>query len=79
MCVCDVFEIYYNNIVIIAHYKRMGFVIIPKLNVSSREGINSHCRRVDLLLFTVLASSVSVDSICRRLGHRRFDVLLAIN
>ena len=36
----------------------MGFVIIPKPNVSSCEGINSH-RRIDLLLFIVLAQSVA--------------------
>ena len=36
----------------------MGYVIIPKPHVSSREGINSR-RRFELLLFGVLAQSVA--------------------
>ena len=36
----------------------MGYVIIPKPHFSSREGINSRCRRFYLLLFAVLAQSV---------------------
>ena len=44
--------------------------------LSSREGINSHCRRFDLLLFAVLAQS---DRSCRHSGCRRSDGLLAIN
>ena len=37
----------------------MGYVIIPKPHFSSREGINSRCRRSDVLLFAVLAQSVA--------------------
>ena len=39
---------------------RMGYVIIPKPNCSSREGINSRCRHFDLLLFC------RFDSVCHR-------------
>ena len=46
-------------VVIITHYKRMGYVIIHKPNSSGRECINSRCRRFDLLLFRVLAQSVA--------------------
>ena len=35
------------TVVIITHYKRMCYVIIPKPNCSIREGINSSCRRFD--------------------------------
>ena len=39
---------------------RMGDVIIISTpNISSSEGINSRCRRFDLLLFAVLAQSLS--------------------
>ena len=37
----------------------LGYVIIPKPHFSSREGINSHCRRFALLLVAVLAQSVA--------------------
>ena len=74
-CVCDVFEIWVNNIkyyyyhtgskitciilyfkhihivVIITHYKCMGYVIIPKPHFSSREGVNSRCRHFYFLLY----------------------------
>ena len=40
-----------RTVVIITHYKRMGYVIIPKPNVSGREGISSRCRRFYLLPF----------------------------
>ena len=33
--------------------------MIPKPHFSSREGINSRCRRFDLLFFAVLAQSVA--------------------
>ena len=38
----------------------MSYVIIPKPNCLSREGINYRCRRFDLLLFVVLSQSVAV-------------------
>ena len=44
------------------HYKHIGHVIIPKPHFSSREGITSHCRRFDLLIFAVLAQSVTAIS-----------------
>ena len=37
----------------------MGCVIIPKPNVSSREGILSRCRRLYLLFIAVVAQSVA--------------------
>ena len=46
-------------------YKCRGYVIIPKPHFSDREGINSHCRRFDLLFFAVLAESVAADHINR--------------
>ena len=49
-----------HTVVIITHYKRMGYVIIPKPNVSGREAINSHCHHFDLLLLG------RFGSICRR-------------
>ena len=42
-----------------ALYKRIGYVIIPKPHFSSREGIDSRCRRFELLLFTDLAQPVA--------------------
>ena len=50
-------------------YKRIGYVIIiPKPHFSSRECINSHCRRFDVLLFAVLAqyvaAMIAVDRSC---------------
>ena len=36
-------------------YKRIGYAIIPKPHFSSHEGINSRCRRFNLLLFVVFA------------------------
>ena len=39
--------------------KRTGCVITPKPHFSSCEGINSHCRRLDVLPFAVLAQSVA--------------------
>ena len=41
------------------HYKRIGHVIIPKPHYSSREGINSHCRRFGWLIFDLFAHSVA--------------------
>ena len=38
-----------------AHYKCIGYVIIPKPISSSHKGINCRCRRFDLLPFAVLA------------------------
>ena len=62
VCACDVFEIYDNDIlisiVINAHYKCMGYVV-PKPNCSSNEGINSRCRRFDLLCFRRFNSDLS--------------------
>ena len=55
--------------VIITHYKRMGYVIIHKPNCSGREGINSRCRRFDLLPFHHFGStSRRYDRSCRRSG-----------
>ena len=42
-----------HAVVISTHGKRIGYVIIPKPNLSSRECINSCCRRFDLWLFAV--------------------------
>ena len=63
-----------HTIVIIEHYKRTGYVIIPKLNFLSRECINFHCRR-----FYMLPFCRRYDRSCRRLDCHRFNVLLAIN
>ena len=41
------------------HYTRKGHVIIHRPHFSSREGINSHYRRFDWLIFAVLAQSVA--------------------
>ena len=82
--VCDVFEIrdilpgtgpkLISNtpdiVAIIIHYKCVGYLIIPKPNVSGREGTNSRCRRFDLLLFRRL------DSICRR--HDNMTAVVAV-
>ena len=51
-----------HTVVIITHYKRMGYVIIHKPNCSGRECINSR-PRFDLLLFC------RFGSICRRCDH----------
>ena len=53
----------------------MDYVIIPKPNFSRREGINSRCRRFDLLLFHLFGS------ICYRNNCRchHSDGSLAIN
>ena len=55
---------------------RIDHVIIPKAHCSSREGVNSHCRRFDWLIFAVLGQSVrlsitaAVVSVQRRVaGH----------
>ena len=49
-----------NTLVIITHYKRTSsYVIIPKPNCASLEGINSRCRHFELLLFR------RFGSICR--------------
>ena len=40
-------------------YKRTGHIRIPKRHYSSREGINSHCRRFGWLVFAVLPQSVA--------------------
>ena len=61
-----------HAVVIVTHYKRMGYVIIPKPNCSGREGINCHCRRFDLLLFCRFASICRrYDRSCRRSGCHR--------
>ena len=39
--------------------KSIGYAIIPKPHLSSREGINSRCRRFYSLLFGVLVQSVA--------------------
>ena len=44
-----------------SNYKRIGHVIIPKPHCSSREGINSHCRRYDWLIFDVFGQSVQLN------------------
>ena len=48
-----------NNSSLLIHeiYKCIDYVIIPKPNFSSREGITSRCRRFDLLHFPFLAQS----------------------
>ena len=58
----------------------MGWVVIPKLNVSSLEGINSRCRRFDLLLFRRFYAILRrYGRSSPQLGVRRFDVSLAID
>ena len=49
---------------------------ITKPNFSSREGINSRCRRFDLLFFSVL---IRYDRNCGSSGCRSSDGSLAIN
>ena len=45
----------------------MGYVIIPKPNLSGRESINSRCRHFDLLLFCCFGSIChNYDRCCRR-------------
>ena len=44
-------KLHFIFLVIITHYKRMGYVIIAKPNVSSIEGINRLCHRGDVLHF----------------------------
>ena len=55
-----------HTVVIITHYNFMGYVIIPKPTCSSREGINSHCRHFELLIFR------RFGSICRRYDCRSY-------
>ena len=43
------------------HNKRIGHVIIPKPHCSSCEGINSHCRHFDWLIFAVFGQSVRLS------------------
>ena len=45
------------------HYNQthLGHVIIPKPHCSSRECINSNCRRFDLLIFAVFGQSVRIS------------------
>ena len=43
------------------HYKRIGHVKIPKPHCSSRECINSNCRRFDWLVFVVFGQSVRLS------------------
>ena len=53
-------------VAIIAHYKRIGYVIMPKPIFSGREGINSRCRCSDLLLFRHFVSiCLHYDRSCR--------------
>ena len=65
------------------HYKFIGHVIISKPHCSSREGINSHCRRFNWLLFAVLVESVAAmyyRSCCGFdvAGHSAVTVLLPV-
>ena len=61
------------------HYKRIGYVIIPKPHFSSREGINSRCRRFDLLFspcwlnLTLLYDHINRSCSCRTrsIDHQR--------
>ena len=62
------------TVVIITHYKRMGYVMIHKPKLFTPRRYNSRCRRFDLSLFR------RFDTICRRYdrsyrrsGYRRFD------
>ena len=48
-----------HTVVIITHYRRMGYIIIPKPNCWRRESINSCRRRFDFFRFAVLAQSVA--------------------
>ena len=58
----------------------MGYVIIPKLNWSGRESINSRCRRFDLLLFHRFGAICRHDGrCCRRSACHRSDRLMAID
>ena len=47
----------YSSVCVMCLTYGMGYVIIPKPNVSSREGTNSRCRRFYLLVFAVLVQS----------------------
>ena len=44
------------------HYKRIGHVIITKPHFSSRDGINSHCRRFDSLIFRCMTAVVAAPT-----------------
>ena len=51
-----------SSLLIFTNNKRIAHVIIPKPHYcSSREGINSHCRHFDWLIFTVLGQSVRLS------------------
>ena len=54
-----------------ALYKRIGYVIIPKPQFSSRVCINSRCRRLDLLLFIGLAQPVAAMTVVVPAGRWR--------
>ena len=68
-----VFPFQFFNIYIIGH------VIIPEPIFSSREGINSPCRRFDLLIFAVLSMTAVVAApMCRwRFNQRWSNIRLA--
>ena len=66
------FKLIRHTVVIITHYKRMGEIRIPKPNLSSREFINSCCRRFGSIYRCK-------DRICLRSGCRCSDGSLAIN
>ena len=66
------FKLMTHTVVIITHYKCMGYEIIPKPNFSGRESINSRCR-FDLLLFRHFDSICGCyDGSCNRLGYHRW-------
>ena len=79
---CRIFQKHHAyTVVIISHYKRRGYVIIPKPYFSGRIGINSRCRRFDLLLFAFLAqyvtamtTVVAVQVVAIPTGHWRSTV-----
>ena len=54
-----------------ALYKRIGYVIIHRPHFSSREGINSRCRRFHLLLFTCSAQPVAAMTVAVSAGRWR--------
>ena len=79
----DMFEIYKHIIhiavLIITHYKCMGYVIIPKPNCSNVK-FKLSCRRFDLFSHRHFGSFCRrYDRSCRLSGCHRFDVPLAIN
>ena len=55
----------------------MGYVIIPKPNLSNHEGIYARCHRFELLFFAVFTQSVAV--VTAAVAVQVVAVLLAIN